>query len=724
MGAGGRGNCPVATPDAVRLRVARAVAVLGAAADIDRVAALLDADADEIHTVVTELANAGLIVRPCRAHPEMAARVLRELPADERRALHAAAAELLCRAGLPAEVVAEHLVAAGDARGSWAAQVLIEVADNAYDADELDSAGTHLELAYRASRRADERAAIATRLVGVEWRLNPSSRTRNFGRLKAALRTGRVPTADLPITVLQMLWHGYVLHADHALLRLRRGSEGAGTDRIEFLGAWLRYTHPVTAQRHPWTEPEPPTPNRDSALPGQGSALPGRDSALPGRGTVPPGRGSVPPEMGSALRGRGSAPYGRDSALLERDSPHRQAAALLRGLCEQRPAAATATAAQRILAQHRLTPATVEVLVAAVDCLLHTDRLDAADAWCTALLAEATARRAPTWQALFASARAETLLRKGNLEEAAGHALVALNLLPAEQLGVWLGRPIAVLVRARTAQGRHTEAAAQLERPVPRALFESRFALGYLRAHGEHCLATGRPDEALRHFRRCGRLMDEWGMDFPWLAPWRNDLAAASLRAGQHWQAQNFATRHLDAIGGAEAHHTGGVSLRLLAATSDPLRRVTLLRRAAALARTGGDELELATVLADLGDAYRALGEADRARPPQREAARLAAACGSEPLLARLRIDPGPVTAREGVSAGGSEALSPAERRVAELAASGSRNRDIAELLDITTSTVEQHLTRVYRKLAVARRSELRFALAAAGESGARTAVG
>ncbi|WP_460719567.1 LuxR C-terminal-related transcriptional regulator [Nocardia heshunensis] len=668
VGAGGRGNRPAVTPDAVRLRVARAVAVLGTAAEIGRVAELLDADIAEIRTVIAELAQAGLIVGQCRAHPEMAERVLRELPGPQRRALHAAAAELLCRAGLPAGVVAEHLVAAGDARGSWAAQVLLEVAEEAYDADELDSAGTYLELAYRASRRADERAAIATRLVEVEWRLNPSNRTRNFGRLKAALRTGRVPAAVLPTTVLQMLWHGFVLHADHALLRLRRDAHGAAADRVEFLGAWLRYTHPVTAQRHPWPEADSPVP--------------------------------------------------------ERDSPHRQAAALLRGLCEQRPAGATAAAAQRILAQHRLTPATVEVLVAAVDCLLHADRLDAADAWCTALLAEATARRAPTWQALFASARAETLLRKGNLEEAAGHALVALNLLPAEQLGVWLGRPIAVLVRARTAQGRHAEAAVQLERPVPRALFESRFALGYLRAHGEHCLATGRPDEALRHFRRCGRLMDEWGMDFAWLAPWRNDLAAASLRAGQHWQAQNFATRHLDAIGGAEAHHTGGVSLRLLAATSDPLRRVTLLRRAAALARTGGDELELATVLADLGDAYRALGEADRARPPQREAARLAAACGSEPLLARLRIDPGPVAARDGLSAGGSEPLSPAERRVAELAAVGNRNRDIAEVLDITTSTVEQHLTRVYRKLAVARRSELRFALAAAPETGARTAVG
>ncbi|WP_040809648.1 helix-turn-helix transcriptional regulator [Nocardia concava] len=677
VGAGRGMRCSGAVPggpEAARLRVARAVAVLGDAADIGRVAELLDAGFDETRSVLAELAQAGLIVGECRPHPEMAARVLRELPDDEYRLLHAQTAELLCREGLPAETVARHLVEAGDARGSWAAQILLEVADNAIDADELDGAGRHLELAYRASRRADERAAIATRLVAVEWRINPSSRTRNFGRLKAALRTGRVPYPDLPMTALQMLWHGYVLHADQSLVRLRRGADGAGAlaDRLEFLGAWLRYTHPVQAQRHRWL-----------------------------------------------VSGRAA-----ESIPLDRDSAHRQAAALLSGLWSERPPAATAAAAQRILAQHRLTPTTVEVLVAAVDCLLHTDRLDAADAWCASLLAEATARSAPTWQALFASARAETLLRKGNLTEAAGHALIALNLLPAEQLGIWIGRPLAVLVRALTAQGRHAEAAAQLERPVPRALFESRFALGYLRAHGEHCLATGRPEEALRHFRRCGRLMDEWGMDFPWLAPWRNDLAAATLEAGQQWQAQNFANRHLEAIGGAEQHHTGGVSLRILAATSDPLRRVTLLRRSAALARTGGDELELATVLADLGDAYRGLGEVDRARPPLREAARLAESCGSEALLVRLRVDPAPGAAEAGPREGGFEALSPAERRVAELAALGNRNRDIADVLGITPSTVEQHLTRVYRKLAVARRSELRFALAARTEGRARTAVG
>lgn len=56
-------------------------------------------------------------------------------------------------------------------------------------------------------------------------------------------------------------------------------------------------------------------------------------------------------------------------------------------------------------------------------------------------------------------------------------------------------------------------------------------------------------------------------------------------------------------------------------------------------------------------------------------------------------------------------ALSGAERRVADLAATGHRNREISKLLHITVSTVEQHLTRVYRKLRVPNRAALRAKL-------------
>jgi DNA-binding CsgD family transcriptional regulator len=52
--------------------------------------------------------------------------------------------------------------------------------------------------------------------------------------------------------------------------------------------------------------------------------------------------------------------------------------------------------------------------------------------------------------------------------------------------------------------------------------------------------------------------------------------------------------------------------------------------------------------------------------------------------------------------------LSRAEQRVAILASSGRSNREIAEELHVTVSTVEQHLTRIYRKLGIPGRNRLR----------------
>lgn len=59
----------------------------------------------------------------------------------------------------------------------------------------------------------------------------------------------------------------------------------------------------------------------------------------------------------------------------------------------------------------------------------------------------------------------------------------------------------------------------------------------------------------------------------------------------------------------------------------------------------------------------------------------------------------------------GLQALTPQERRVAQLAATDIGNREIAEQLFLTRRTVELHLTNTYRKLRISGRMELRDAL-------------
>jgi DNA-binding CsgD family transcriptional regulator len=60
----------------------------------------------------------------------------------------------------------------------------------------------------------------------------------------------------------------------------------------------------------------------------------------------------------------------------------------------------------------------------------------------------------------------------------------------------------------------------------------------------------------------------------------------------------------------------------------------------------------------------------------------------------------------------GPHALTAAEHRVANLAADGHSNRQIAEQLYVTRRTVETHLTHAFQKLDIRSRAELRAALA------------
>lgn len=60
----------------------------------------------------------------------------------------------------------------------------------------------------------------------------------------------------------------------------------------------------------------------------------------------------------------------------------------------------------------------------------------------------------------------------------------------------------------------------------------------------------------------------------------------------------------------------------------------------------------------------------------------------------------------------GEAALTPSERRVAQLAAAGHTNRDIAQALFVTPKTIEVHLSHAYQKLGIRSRSQLSYALA------------
>jgi DNA-binding NarL/FixJ family response regulator len=69
-------------------------------------------------------------------------------------------------------------------------------------------------------------------------------------------------------------------------------------------------------------------------------------------------------------------------------------------------------------------------------------------------------------------------------------------------------------------------------------------------------------------------------------------------------------------------------------------------------------------------------------------------------------------------------ALTPAQRRVAELAAAGLSNKEIARRLFVAVHTVEVHLTNAYAKVGVRSRAQLARYLATEGQAGSGTGPG
>jgi DNA-binding NarL/FixJ family response regulator len=67
---------------------------------------------------------------------------------------------------------------------------------------------------------------------------------------------------------------------------------------------------------------------------------------------------------------------------------------------------------------------------------------------------------------------------------------------------------------------------------------------------------------------------------------------------------------------------------------------------------------------------------------------------------------------RIGLRPPASDQLTETERRVAELAASGLTNREVAARLFVSPKTVEANLARAYRKLGISSRAELGARLA------------
>ena len=137
------------------------------------------------------------------------------------------------------------------------------------------------------------------------------------------------------------------------------------------------------------------------------------------------------------------------------------------------------------------------------------------------------------------------------------------------------------------------------------------------------------------------------------------------------------------------------------------------MRESVEAARDSGARFELAQSLVELGAAERRANQRSAARELLEEGMSLAHRCGARGLEERALQELLATGARpRRAPASGRDALTPSELRVAEMAATGQTNRQVAQRLFVTQKTVEAHLARAFRKLGIESRAQLAGALA------------
>lgn len=123
-------------------------------------------------------------------------------------------------------------------------------------------------------------------------------------------------------------------------------------------------------------------------------------------------------------------------------------------------------------------------------------------------------------------------------------------------------------------------------------------------------------------------------------------------------------------------------------------------------------KLDHAHALVEFGAALRRANRRSEAREPLRRGMDVAHRSGARPLAERAREELLACGARpRRLVLSGVESLTASERRVAQMAAEGMSNPEIAQALFVTRKTVETHLGHAYSKLEIGSREELAEAL-------------
>ncbi len=655
-------------------RLARVVAVLGDRAEREQAAALANLERREIAPAAAALARMDLL-RPeppfSFVHPLVRNAVYESIPAQEREAEHARAAEVLAELEAPPEQIAAQLLLAAPESVPRAAELLRDAADRAASEAGLDSAARYLARALEEPLEDDERGELLLELGAVEANLGAPNL---IAHLREAVSLAREPNRRAEAS----------LALGHALYWA--GEEEEGVDVLD--RALAEHTGLNVELRH---RLEAELVVNATRVPSQYVRARERLAQL-----------DVTVDEGPGAR-----------VLVAGQAYHETAG----GGDAERAATVALAALTAMSEEERARNYTGGAYV-----LLRTDRLDEGVRLLDATLSDVRRRGAVFHFSSLSMTRAIFQYMRGALIDAEADGRAALETLPHRE--VWI-RPAAHgwLAQILVERGAAEEAAGLLDAVEATVSSDAFSRAPLLRGRALVEAARGDHRAALAHALELGDALASFGHTIPAASypAWRSLAALEHHALGETQDARPLAQEEVELSRAWGVASTLGRALRICGLIEGG-EGIGLIRESVAVLEPSPARLEHACALADLGAALRRANRRAEARDHLRQALELAERCGATLLAERAHEELIATGARpRRVVQTGAAALTPSERRTAAMAAEGLSNREIAQALFVTLRTVEMHLSNAFRKLDISSRTQLPAALAAGAEPLATT---
>ncbi len=641
------------------LAVARAVSVLGEGAALSLVAAMAGVDNERSSSGLEALLGAEILrLKPelSFVHPLVSAAVYQEMAPVQRGREHKRAAGLLIEAGVHVEQVAAHLLAVPPGGEAWVVDFLVRAGEDAMRAGAPDSAAAYFKRALAEMPVGEQRARVLRELGRAELL------TRGPDAAKHLMEAYE--------TLTDPIERGLVAQTLARALLLTRQSAAAA----------------AIAARAAAEVPPHLTDLQTDLKCAEAMA-----TFVSGRRT----------EALDWLRSLSMKPVGNNVSAKMLATMVAREATFAGGSSEtcSRLASEALAGGQLVAADNGFAA------IVAITTLARADREEALEAWQSSLT-EAHRRGSLLAKCGISLGMGFTLYRRGELTDAEHWLRTAID-----EYALWglpRNRPmthcVSLLSLVLLEQGELAAARRELER-VADPGDSSEGARYRLNSQLELLIAE-------RAFDRGRAVADDFARRFSHLhnpvdTPWRSLKAIAlhglgcdedalvlawdDLRLAQQWGAPGTVTRALRVLGTLEREDGIGHLHDAVASVSGSSAR-----------------LEHAKALAALGHSLRHARRERESRLPLREAIELAQRCGARGLVDYARAELHAAGGRPRSTAlKGVDSLTASERRVAELAAGGHTNREIAQALFITPKTVEMHLGNTYRKLEIVSRRQL-----------------